>query len=264
MNILSFVSAMILLLSLGIFASFEQSRVTRINLISQQGYCHANRNVSNLYESVLFKSLGGKSTVQRKVGTVSAKKEQEQKLLKINQACARLNIWPLLQVRKGEEKLLRDALIALLHTLYGFDSPRSAEKFLEEWVEAMKLSIEAYPHIIPLEKVSFQNPARRELYYKMLTGNGCPSLLELVKVESSPSKICPTHATVTLLTGLLGVQKAHQFYHVMHMQPPGKGEAGAWRDLFLGHCCNVRPTQVTLEQSDKDSSVTVQKRYRLK
>ncbi len=257
MNILSFVSAMIILLSLAIFASFEQSRVTRINLISQQGYCKANRSVSNLYERFLFKSLGGKSTVQRKAGRGLIKKEEAPQSPKINQACARINVWPLLYAKKGGEKLLHDATISLLHNLYAFDSVRSAEKFLEEWVEALKRSVEAYPQVIPLEKVSFQNQARRELYYKMLTGNGCPSLLELVKVESSPSKICPTHATTTLLTGLLGAQKAQQFCR-------GKGEAGGCRDLFLGRCCNARPTQVTLEQSDKDSSVTVLKRYRVK
>jgi hypothetical protein len=258
MNILSFVSAMILLLSLAIFASFEQSRVTRINLISQQGYCEANRSVSNLYERFLFKSLGGKSTVQRKVGQTSIKKkEEESKPPKINQACARLNIWPLLHAKKGGEKLLRAALTSLLHNLYEFDSPHSAERFVDEWVDVLKWSIEAYPHAIPLEKVSFRNQTRRELYYKMLKGNGCPSLLELVKVESSPSKICPTHATATLLTGLMGAQKAQQFYR-------GKGEVGGWRDLFLGRCCNEHPTQVTLERSDKDSSVTVQKRYQIK
>ena len=257
MNILSFVSAMILLLSLAIFASFEQSRVARINLISQQGYCDASRNVSNLYEAFLFKSLGGKSTVQRKSGLGGVKKGEEPKAPKINQACARLNIWPLLHTKKGGEKLLHDGLISLLHNLYDFDSPRSAERFLEEWVEGLKRSLEVYPYAIPLEKVAFQSQARRELYYKMLTGNGCPSLLELVKAESSPSKVCPAHAAATLLVGIMGVQKAQQFRR-------GKGEAGVWRDLFLGRCCSARPTQVTLEQSDQDSSVTVQKRYRVK
>ena len=259
MNILSLVSAMVLILSLGWIACFEQHRTMRTMLTSQHGYCSANQKVANEYERHLFKGMGGTSTFHRNPRQTSStsKRTEQDKKEKLNQDCARLNLWPLM---KGPDKLLHDAVIALLQSQYGI---KAAEQFLDAWLAALKGAVDAYPHAIPLEKLVFHTAEQRELYYRMLAGEGYPSLLELVKAESNVSKICPTHATLEFLTTLLGAQRARQFYDAVHAQPPSKGNAGVWQELFRPHCCNARPAQVLLKESDKDSSVTLQKRYSL-
>ena len=71
-----------------------------------------------------------------------------------------------------------------------------------------------------LEKIEFQDASLQPLYYKMLKGtkNGdpYPSLLDYIKVEPVPAKICISHAHPQLLSVLFSSKAGNELYKMLH------------------------------------------------
>ncbi|HSX27120.1 MAG TPA: hypothetical protein VLE89_08975 [Chlamydiales bacterium] len=227
MNVLGLIFSLLLILSYAFFACWEKQigahRLQRTYL----GHQKVNRKILNHYESELYNKLGGKR--KSSVSTLSNKKKTPQKKEgpKLNQECARLNLWPLIQEGREAHPLLYELTAKLLATFYKplFEKKTRFEYyFLDQLLLLAKLQKES-PFV--LEKISFPD-SLQPLYYKMLKGTkewdlmagvGYPSLLDYIKVDPVNEKLCLFHAHPDMLTVLFGSKAALKLHAEIHKKP---------------------------------------------
>ena len=204
----------------------------------------------------------------------------------LNPECAKLNLWPLVQEGKEAHPFLYETALKLLDTYYGKfffqEKPQEKVLFLNSLLVKSKQAIQNEK--FSLEKLSF-SPKFKESYYRMLKGTktwdpekemGYPSLLDVIKVEEAPSKICICHAHVGQLIALFGEKPAKALlqelyaeeapdltkellfdtFAKVHQIPP----TDEFFDLFeMGMKTHISRQKMTLVASDDTGNIKLRK-----
>lgn len=215
MNILGFVS--MLLIMLGIFfaafqnAFFSTSKVQK----SYIGYAEASRGAQNNWEYNYYKSHKKKPVPKDNTNKefASGKEKKAPSIPKKTEEmpeCARLNIYALFTEDQPPKDQYQITL-RLLNTLYGSNLLKNADekflpKFLDHLIAAAKQ--EDAPKPLHLAQLKLKDPNLQPLFYKMLKGakNSYPSLLDYIKISSfgKEDKICLSCANHKMLAALFG------------------------------------------------------------
>lgn len=149
-----------------------------------------------------------------------------------NRACARFNLWPLLETGREGNQPLFDLTANLLDFLY---APLLAKRelkgadFLSHLLKAIQEASRREPLLV-LEKISFGDPELQALYYKMLKGKEgkYPPLLDYFTVETAEPHLCLYHASRTLLTFFFGEKAAPAIEEALHRQEGGASQEELW------------------------------------
>ncbi len=271
MNFLTFVFSLLLIFSLGVFVSLEKQSGDRRLRSTYLGHIAANRKILSRWEGEAYKAFRGTTKSVAKPKTQSQNKTpQKKKVPPVNPECARLNLWPLIQEGREEHPLLYDAAIKLLDTFYGpslfAGKPQTKALFLHDFIKKAKIAIQKNQFC--LEKLSL-DPSFQVQYYKMLKGTkewnleeglGYPSLLDMIKVEEAPSKICLNHAHPGQISALFGIKAGHLLYHEIHQDPP----LSVTKDLIEQTCAKAHlivfdPDLLSLIELEKSCHATTKK-----
>lgn len=226
MNTLGFVFSILLILSFGFSICLEKQASAQRLRSSYLGHVHATRKILIQCETEFYNSLPYKPSQTRKYKPRSEKKREPASLpiLKINPKCACLNLFPLIEQDKIEDLILYETSAKLFKLFYGKtlfeEKPHAEIHFLNAFIQAIKTAALKKEPLI-LEKIQFKYPADQVLYYKMLKGtkdpiSGYPSLLEYIKIEPQPSKICLPHATPHMIAALFGPKASAKIYQTIH------------------------------------------------
>lgn len=189
------------------------------------GHMAANRKIFAQYDQQIYHSIPGipKPFTPKK----SSKERQTPKrpfVVRINPECARLNLWNLVQ---QDDAHLYAVTLQLLTSCYGSslfpEEPARISLFLKALIKQLKIS----QGPICLEKIDME-PVFQKTYYLMLKGSkkwdpqvgvGYPSLLDLIKVEENPTKLCVMHAHLGVCMALFGEKVGLQVYERVHEDP---------------------------------------------
>lgn len=227
MNFLTFIFSLILIFSLGTFVTLEKQAGDRRLRSTFLGHITANRKLLSKWESETYQTFRSRPNPPSEQLSSSTKKEPKPaKTPPINPECAKINIGPLIQEGREAHPFLYEITLKLLKQFYGasiFDNkPQLADPFLTVFLKKAKEAMEK--KTFSLEKLSLEAPIQWQ-YYKMLKGTkqwdqgqkiGYPSLLDMVKVEEKPSKICLSHAHPGLIALFFGDKAADKLYQQMH------------------------------------------------
>jgi hypothetical protein len=224
MNTLSFVFAILLILSFASFASLNKQEGARSLSKTFLGHTRANRAILKSLETEFYQSLAStrKSQNPKKKKTDSSAKLKPIRIPKINPECSRLNLYPLIG-GIDKEPILYEWSAKLLKTFYGaslFDNkPYAEKKFLDALLVALQSALES-DKPFALEKLRFKDEEDQRLYYRMLKGTkeeeGYPSILDYICVRPSKTKICLFHAHPNLLSLFFTPKAASKIYEEMH------------------------------------------------
>lgn len=230
MNAIGFVFCILSILSFGAIVSLEKQVGAHRLRSSYLGHISANREILNQTASEYYSSLKRAAPAEekeKKEKAASQNKEPPAPPL-INPNLARLNLHPLIDRGLNEEPFLYETAATLLRMFYGetlFGKKARAEyKFLDAFLKEARFQF-AHGEFSSLEKITFQDPHYRMMYYKMLKGTktndvlkgiGFPSLLDYIKIEPAASKICLYHAHPNLLALFFTGKGASKLYIAMH------------------------------------------------
>lgn len=232
MNFITFVLSLLLIFSIGTFVALEKQAGNRRLRNTYLGHVAANRKILSKWESEVYKSLRGEPSSPKKKGlhTTSEKTKKEHKIPLVNPECARLNLWPLIQEGREEHPFLYATALKFLETFYASslfsEKPQEQALFLNDFLKKAKLAIQK--NQFSMETLSL-DPRFQILYYQMLKGTkqwdllqkmGYPSLLDIVKVEEHPSKICLSHALPGPIAALFNPKAALLLYQEIHKESP--------------------------------------------
>ncbi|KPK33295.1 MAG: hypothetical protein AMS24_01575 [Chlamydiae bacterium SM23_39] len=221
MNILSFISAILIIFAMISHFMFKDHRDSVIMKKSIEGYLNAYRISQNSYESFLYKSsksIKKKKTIDEKnkknkeKKSKTNKKKKEEKDNKIF-SCGQINIYPLLKNGKIKEKKIYEITKRLMKLLYGKILNREIEDSLLDKIILMAKDKKDFY----LEKIDFQNQQLQSVWYKMLKGTkfydfkknvGYPSILDFIKISEKKDKICITKAKEELIFAMFDRETA--------------------------------------------------------
>lgn len=224
MNFLTFIFSLLLIFSLGSFILLEKQAGNRRLRTTYLGHIAANRKILSKCESETYQSFRSIPKPAENEKRQVSKKEPP-KAPPLNPECARFNLWPLIQEGKESHPFLYEATMKLLKTYYEaavFSEKSQIEAFLNVFLK--KAKEQTKHHFLSLEKLHL-NPDLQSLYYKMLKGSkkwdfdqniGYPSLLDVIKVEESDTKLCLQHAHPGQIAILFGSKAANKLYHTLH------------------------------------------------
>lgn len=233
MNLLGLVFSLLLIISYVFFACWEKqngSARLRNTYISHQ---KVQRKILRHYESELYSHLRQKSIPTSVKDSTTQKKRPPSALPKnpLNQECARLNLWPLIQKGREEHQLLYETAARMLRIFYAplFERKSRFEYFfLDQLLKSAKTALQK-ESLFQMEKIAFQDPQLQLIYYKMLKGTkkwdlpqriGYPSLLDYIQFDSAEEKICLFHAHPDLLAVFFGFPVAGKLYSELHKENP--------------------------------------------
>jgi hypothetical protein len=229
-NFLTFIFSLLLILSFSTFATLEKQLGDRRIRTSFLGHLKANRRILSKCETAAYKTFRAVPKTSPEKAKETTPNPIERPL--INPACARLNLWPLIQEGREEHPLLYEAAAKLFKTFYGAvlfeDKPRFEYRFLDLFLKKSRQALQKQSPFA-LEKLSLDDPAFQGLYYKMLKGTkersvenkiGYPSLLDSISIEESPSKICLSHAHPDQIAVFFGFKAADKLFKELHQQQP--------------------------------------------
>jgi len=231
MNAIGFVFCVLTILSIEAILSFEKQVSAHRLRSSYVGHAAANRQILDQITSRFYASLKQPSSSDDQEEKIAEEPQNPISLPPpplINPHCARINLFPLIKIDVKEEPYLYETAAKLLRIFYGkalFDHRERAEyKFLDALLKEVRHQIVQEKFSVP-EKVSFKDPHFQMIYYKMLKGTkkndllqemGYPSLLDYIKIENAPSRICLCHAHPNLLAVLFTPKGAAKLYAAMH------------------------------------------------
>ncbi len=230
MNILGLVFSLLLILSYGFYACWDQQTAATRLRRTYVGHQRANRTLLNKYQSELYSRLKGKGQPTKPRQQSEARTESPQsppKPPELNPLCARLNLWPLIQEGRENHPLLYEVSAELIRTFYTPLQGREKRfeyHFLDAFLLAAKQTLQGEAPFA-LEKITFADPQWQRLYYKMLKGTkrwdlathvGLPPLLDYIKAEPSPSSVCLFHSHPDLIAVLFGTPVALPLYTEIH------------------------------------------------
>ena len=227
MNFITFVFSLLLIFSLGTFVTLEKRAGDRRLRTTYLGHVAANRKILSKWESEVYHSFRGEPTPAKTSSANAPKTEPKPlKIRPVNPECARLNLWPLIQEGREEHPILYATALKLLDTFYGHNilatKPQEKTAFLNDFLKKAKAAIQK--NQFSLEKLCL-TPSLQIPYYKMLKGAkqwdveqkiGYPSLLDVIKVEETPSKICLCHAHPGQISALFSIKAGLRLYQAIH------------------------------------------------
>lgn len=238
MNILALIFSLLLILSYSFFVCWDKQATSSRLKNTYVGYENANRELLNQYESALYNQLRGngeradRSDSEESSGEKVPGKEGRVKKFPLNRECAQLNLWPLIQEGRENHPLLFDLALKMIKTFYApliSDEKRFEARFLTALLKSAKLAVQEQGDSFSLEKVDLNDEKLQRFYYKMLKGTkewdlaegiGYPSLLDYMKAEARPTKICIFHAHPDLTTALFGSEVAMKLHAEIHKKDP--------------------------------------------
>lgn len=215
MNILGLIFSLLLILSYGFYATWDKQTAASRLRRTYVGHQNANRKLLNHYQSELYRSFRGKGEATRPKEKKSPSKTPKKPAL--NRDCAKLNIWPLIQEGRDNHPFLYELTAKMIRTFYSplIQGKRFEYHFLDNLLDSAKAQQET-----ALEKIALKDPDLQRVYYKMLKGTrqGYPPLLDYLKAEQSPSKLCLFHAHPDLIALFLGPTAASNLYEEIHRE----------------------------------------------
>ncbi|MDE3046474.1 MAG: hypothetical protein KGJ02_07510 [Verrucomicrobiota bacterium] len=225
MNILPFIFAILLIFAYAVAASFEKHLVSIKTQNAYLGLRKAERRILYTEEDKKFNALPGTLTKQKK----KEKPEQtatEKAFPPINPACARLNLFPLVNEGKEAHPELYNMATKLLHFFYEeqLEDPKILGEFLDLLLESAKPLLKTQDKVA-LETLALKDAVLQPLYYRLLKGTkkpdlfsakGYPSLIDYLKIERSSSTVCLFHAHPHALVPFFGMKAAPRLYQLVH------------------------------------------------
>lgn len=216
MNLLGFVAALLLMLSLFIASLCQEANRTSKLQSSYLSYCNAARSAQNQFEFAYYKSLRKPRAKTEEQNTQPAEKNPLANKEKTKQEkwenmpeCARLNIFSLLQGSDQKSSERYKLFQKILHTLY---KSASADPLIEQMI----LAAHEKKEDLFLSQIKLKDPSLQSLFYHMLKGSNAhakesyPSLLDYIKIDpdEAKEKICLACADLAMLTALFGEKTA--------------------------------------------------------
>lgn len=215
MNILPFISAILIVFSIMSHFLLKDHRDTVIMKKSIEGYLNAYKKSQNSYEDFLCKSFKvkkkdivkseGQKDFKKKGGDKKSLKEEEENNNEEIFSCGQINIYPLLKNGKIEEKKIYEIFKKLIKMLYG----RILKKEnMEDYLLDKLIFITKDKKNLHLEKIDFKDQELQILWYKMLKGTkfydfknniGYPSILNFIKISEKKERICINKAQKEIL-----------------------------------------------------------------
>jgi len=288
-NFLGLVFSLLLIFSFGTLVLLEAEWGDRRLHSTYLGYVSANRKLFAQYEQQNYRSISGTLALSSSTGKSKTPSSQPKIVsqVRINPECARLNLWPLLQ---EEDPNLYAMTLQLLESCYSsFFSQEDLKKaplFLKAFVKELKRA--HAQGAVCLEKLNL-GLSFHKMYYAMLKGTkewdpylkvGYPSLLDLVKVEENPSKLCLAHAHSGVCMALFGPKVGALFYEKVHQEPTAvrslewmeqiylsahqlMGNEKMFELLELNNTIHRKNKKITLVADDPDLHVSLRKTLRL-
>lgn len=232
MNLLGLILGFLLIFACTFSLSLAKSSLSQRVEKTYQAHTNATRHILNSYESLCYHRMRGETKDLPKIS--SQKKPQKKKEEpSLNQECARINLWPLIEDGKEKHIVLYEtaarALSAMYRPILAQIPPRSEYTILDAILSSAqkaKFSTQ-HPHV-HLEKLSLNGDRVKQLYtlqsiyYQMLRGTkqnvnelSYPSLMECFVIDQKPSAICIQHASFEMLKALFGEKAAGQLFHEM-------------------------------------------------
>ncbi len=235
MNILTFVLATLLILSLGTAASFQKHAISRRSQAAFIGLRKAERNLLRQSEIKTFKELQGTENKQStpSITMASPAKKKPLSIPAVNPACCRLNLFPLIEQGKENQKARYELAAKMLKMFYSklLVSMKRGTEFLllDAIIEAGKRSLKDQPSIA-LETLTLPDPDLQPIYYLMLKGTkrsnlfnakGYPPLIDFLKIERLDAPICLFHAHPHMLASFFGLKATPALYEKLHQEIQG-------------------------------------------
>ncbi len=236
MNVLTLVFSLLLILSYTFFACWDKQTTSSRLKNTLVGREKAHRKLLNQYESALYRQIrgmGDKVDKEEKEPsslseTPENEDEDEKKTAKLNRECAQLNLWPLIQEGRDNHPLLFELALKMIKTFYApliQNEKRLETRFLTALLKSAKLAVQEQGEAFSLEKIDLGDEDLQRLYYKMLKGTkewnlaqniGYPSLLDYMKADDQPTKICIFHAHPDLTTAFFGPEVSEKLHAEIH------------------------------------------------
>lgn len=223
MNFVTFVFSLLLIFAFGTFVVLEKQSGDRRLRKTYLGHVLANREILSKWESKTYKSFRS----PKKEAVKKETQPNQRELPEINPNCSRLNLWPLVQEGKEQNLALYEMTLKLLDTFYGkslFERPEEKAIFLNAFLKKAQEMIQK--NQFSLEKIAMDS-AFQTRYYRMLKGTktwipekgvGYPSLLDVIKVDEAPSKVCLCHAHQGQLIGIFGQKAGTLLFQEIHTE----------------------------------------------
>ena len=294
MNILPFVLAVLLILSYGATASFQSRIASRRNQKAHVGLRKAELSFLRQSEKEHYNELPGVPVkIKKEKGTSTPCHEKKDKTEKapFNPACARLNLFPLIESGRDEHPNLYETSAKLLRTFYQkgvLGTQKGIEyKLLDAIIAAGKRSLREET-VLPIETLELNQPEFQVLYYTMLKGTkkyslghkGFPPLLDYIKIERKESPVCLFDAHPSMLSVFFGSKAALQLHEKLHDGQKQKVEleelldmAGdpqlaliapeVWKLLNLNRSSHGNTSRKTLVAEDLESGISLRKDIQL-
>ena len=235
MNILTFVLAILLVLTYGAVASFQHHTSSRRSTSAYIGLRKAERSLLRQSEGKTFKTLAGESVEAPTKHSKSTQKPISPQLHipAVNPPCCRLNLFPLLEEGKEVEHARYELAAKMLRLFYGKDFLNQKKgleyRLLDAMIESAKKAMKEQG-TLAIETLSLADSDLQPLYYLLLKGTkhadlfsakGHPPLIDFIKIERDNSPICLFHAHPYMLAPFFGLQKAMPLYEKLHREVKG-------------------------------------------
>ena len=243
MNILGYISAILIIFSIISSYMFKQHMDTSEMNKSMKGYYLADIQSKNEFEDFMYDAQNKKkkspkdqtsknspiSNDTQKQNEYISDEEQQQQQIKDKKprkiyACSCINILPLIKNNKIEEKQTYDLLIKLITILYKNELTKDKieYKLVDQLLIACNKKIEKKESLC-LEKIDLKDPSLQPLWYKMLKGTkyydfekdiGLPSILEFISIDENEkhNKICIPTASKEILIALFDEKIADKIW----------------------------------------------------
>jgi hypothetical protein len=239
MNVLTLIFSLLLILSYGFYASWDKQVTSQRLKTTYRGHQTAHRKLLNQYQSALYKQLRGNLEKAEPVEEDEDEESPDVPIVKKdpikkpdpNRECAELNLWPLIQEGKSNHPLLFELALKIIRTFYPslLQEKNIEVRLLNALLSSAKIAIQEQEANFSLEKVDLGDERLQRIYYKMLKGTkewdlalqkGYPSLLDYMKADAAPDKICIFHAHPDLTTALFGRDVAQKLHAEIHKKEP--------------------------------------------
>lgn len=236
MNVLPFVLAILFIFSYGLVASLQGRTSMHRNQKAYTALRGAEKRLLRKSEKEQFKALDGvlvKKTGNKRAAS-TGRSDAKELFYPINGACAKLNLYPLIEEGKEAQASLYEMAAKLLRTFY-FESLFAQEKqfeykFLDALIAGAKQAMRENA-ALPLETIDLKDHFLQQRYYTCLKGTkkyllsqkGYPPLGDYVKIEKGSSQICLFHCHPDMLSVFFGLKAAPKLYAELHAEHRKEG-----------------------------------------
>ena len=213
MNLIAFIFGLLLIFTCSFSLSLRKFHLTEPIDSTYRANAIASQKILNSYESLRYKRIPKKKSAETEKKKQNRNQTTHQHDRTQNGACARLNLWPLIQEGRETHPALYQTAVRIFKTFY----TESPELFLNALLEAAKMQLKKDSGALSFSLEKLALGSLQLTYYQMLKGamkapadQRYPSLLELITLEKTPSLICLQHTSQPLLNALFTAPLAEQ------------------------------------------------------